>query len=249
MPWKKRNHRNLQSMHCCFPATALTETHNTKKQNISRLAVILSCRTSWNRLKKGKHTVDSSYLDYSRTVVTFTTLTVKAAQQDWIWTWYNKVPIKSSSNSDSLICKVVLSSSVSSGCELYLFTSKQSHCLLFFHPLLFHARPVKEMYSNSLGLWSPPPQNLHARFAQCPLLSCMPVWKLTLEVDTSLRLTTESSYTFFDKNVWFLWANKHHSDFFALVFVRFEDTDSLFVLSFHRSSFLGLWHTKPALNN
>lgn len=74
---------------------------------------------------------------------------------------YNSVPMKSSSNSDSissLICKVVLSSSASSGHELHLFTSKQSHCLSFFYPLLFHARAVKEMYSNSLGLWSFPPK-------------------------------------------------------------------------------------------
>lgn len=100
--------------------------------------------------------------------------------------------MKSSSNSyspSSLICKVVLLSSALSGCELHLFTSKQSLCLLFFYQLLFHARPVKEMYSNSLRLWSFPP-DLDAWFVQSPLFSFMLVWKLTTEADPIPHFTT-----------------------------------------------------------
>lgn len=62
---------------------------------------------------------------------------------------------------------------------------KASHCLPFYSSL-FHAR-VKEIYSNSPGLWSFP-TNLGARIIQSSLLSFLPVWKPITEANPSLRM-------------------------------------------------------------
>lgn len=176
------------------------------------------------------------YLDFCRTTVTLPTTTANAGQHNRTESvlessQYNSVPMRSPSNSDSissLICKVVLSSSASSGRELHLFTSKQSHCLPFFYPLLFHARAVKEMYSNSPGLWSFPP-NLGARLIQSSLLSFLPVWKHIREADPSLRMLIYRSFSNFCDIC--EWVCTHTSLFFALVFVKWWHPLILFWLS------------------
>ena len=86
-----------------------------------------------------------------------------------------------------LICKVVLSSSASSGRELHLFTSKRSHCPLFFLSVVVLCKGGQRSVFKRPGTLKFPRKTWAPGLFGASCLSFLPVWKHITGADPSLR--------------------------------------------------------------
>lgn len=143
-----------------------------------------------------------SRLYYSRPIVT----PARTTGRNWrLLSTNNTVPLKCSSNSNSpsSLMRRRLSSSPSSGRELYLFTSKQpslSFCLL--SSVISCKRSQRNTFKEFRTLKFPPPSSkkkLSGRFVRS---SVFPVWELRTEAGPSLwriKLLTLQRFVFSPK--------------------------------------------------